>query len=133
MMTNRTLLLIDSFINLILGILVVIFPNVVVRWMGLPIPATRFYVNLLGSVFIGIALALVWEAHRSNNTPKLVGLGMVGAAAINICGGVMLAGWLIIGRLTLTLAGSIFLWILVASLVVISASELTMHIRKTQK
>jgi fluoride ion exporter CrcB/FEX len=128
-MTHHRLLLIDSFINLVLGILLIIFPTSVVHWMGLPLPVTRFYVNILGAVFIGIALALAWEARRGSNNLKLVGLGVVGAAAINLCGGAMLAVWLITGKLDLTLAGSIFLWLLVILLVGISTLELIQHRR----
>ncbi|MFC1922929.1 hypothetical protein ACFLY4_06530 [Chloroflexota bacterium] len=128
-MTQHTLLLIDSFINLVLGILLIIFPIAVARWMGLPIPVTRFYVNILGAVFIGIALALAWESRRSRNTPELIGLGVVGAAAINLCGGAMLAVWLITGKLALTLAGSILLWLLVILLMGISVLELIQHNR----
>jgi fluoride ion exporter CrcB/FEX len=128
-MTHHRLLLIDSFINLVLGILLIIFPKSVVHWMGLPLPVTRFYVNILGAVFIGIALALAWEARRGSNNLKLVGLGVVGAAAINLCGGAMLAVWLITGKLDLTLAGSIFLWLLVILLVGISTLELIQHRR----
>jgi len=128
-MTHHRLLLIDSFINLVLGILLIIFPTSVVHWMGLPLSATRFYVNILGAVFIGIALALAWEARRGSNNLELVGLGVVGAAAINICGGAMLAVWLITGKLDLTLAGSIFLWLLVILLVGISTLELIQHRR----
>lgn len=131
MMTHHRLLLIDSFINLVLGILLIIFPIGVVRWMGLPTPATRFYVNILGAVFIGIALALAWEARRGSNTPELVGLGVIGAAAINLCGGAMLAVWLITGKLALTLAGFIFLWLLLILLMGISALELIQHNQKT--
>ena len=129
-MTRHRLLLIDSFINLVLGILLIIFPIGLAHWIGLPIPATRFYVNILGAVFIGIALALAWEARRGSNNHELVGLGVVGAAAINLCGGAMLAVWLITGKLDLTLAGSIFLWLLVILLVGISALELIAHKRK---
>lgn len=128
-MTLRTLLQIDSFINLVLGILLIVFPVSVAQWMGLPIPANRFYVNILGAVFVGIAIALAWESQRSSNTPELIGLGLVGAAAINLCGGVMLSVWLIIGDLALTLAGSIFLWLLVIILIGISALELIQHSR----
>ena len=94
-MTRKILLLIDSVINFALGILLIIFPASVARWMGLPIPDTHFYVNILGAVFIGIALALVWEVRRGSTNPELVGLGVIGAAAINLCGGTMLVFWLI--------------------------------------
>ncbi len=129
-MTRKRLLLIDSFINLVFGILLIIFPIGLVRWMGLPIPASRFYVNILGAVFIGIALALIWEYRRLSNNREQVGLGVFGAAAINLCGGSMLAVWLITGKLDLTLAGSIFLWLLVILLMGLSALELILHKRK---
>ena len=131
-MTRHTLLLFDSFINLVLGILFIIFPIAVASCMGLPIPTMRFYVNILGAVFIGIALALAWEARRSSNNLQQVGLGVVGAAAINLCGGAMLAVWLISGKLSLTLAGSVLLWLLVLLLVGISALELIQHGRTLQ-
>jgi fluoride ion exporter CrcB/FEX len=95
--------------------------------MGLPIPATRFYVNILGAVLIGIALALAWESRRGSNNLDQVGLGVVGAAAINLSGGAMLAVWLITGKLALTLAGSFLLWLLVFLLMGISALELIQH------
>ena len=123
-MRRRIVLFIDSFINLVLGIGLVIFPADVAHWMGLPIPVTRFYINILGAVFIGIALALAWEV-RQDHVPGRVGLGTVGAAAINLCGGVMLAGWLVAGELSLTQAGSVLLWLLVVLLMSISALELT--------
>jgi len=132
MMTHHALILIDSFINLVLGILLIFFPISVARWMGLPFPATRFYVNILGAVFIGISLALVWESRRSINTPETTGLGVIGAAAINLCGGAMLSVWLISGKLTLTLAGSVLLWLLVFLLVGISALEL-LHLCRISK
>lgn len=128
-MPRNILLLIDSAINFALGFLLIIFPINLARWMGLPVPDTRFYVNILGAVFIGIALALVWEVRRGSTNPELVGLGVIGAAAINLCGGAMLVFWLITGQLTLTLQGLVLLWFLAILLVGISVLEITVYRR----
>ena len=130
-MTPKILLLIDSLINFALGILLIIFPTTVARWMGLPIPGTHFYVNILGAVLIGIAIALVWEVRRGSNNPDLVGLGVFGAAAINLCGGAMLIFWLITGKVTFTLPGLVLLWLLAILLVGISVLEITLHRRSS--
>ena len=129
-MTHRALLLIDSFINLVLGILLIIFPIGLARWLGLPIPTSPFYVNILGAVFIGIAIALAWESRRETDDAELVGLGVVGAATINLCGGSMLAVWLITGKLELTFAGSIFLWLIVFLLMSLSTMEIVQYKQK---
>ena len=132
-MSRKTLLLTDALINFVCGILLIVFPITLVRWMGLPVPMTYFYANILGAVFIGIALALFWEARQGRNSGKGTGLGVVGAAAINLCGGAMLAIWLIAGQLDLTLPGSVFLWLLVVFLVGISTLELFHHRRRSSR
>jgi hypothetical protein len=124
-MNPQVLLRIDAGINFVLGVLLVAFPVPVARWMGLPIPETGFYVNILGAVFIGITLALLWEARQGSNHVNQTGLGVVGAAVINLCGGLMLAGWLVWGELSLAIPGLAFLWLLVAALVGISVLELS--------
>jgi hypothetical protein len=122
-MTHRILLSIDSFINLALGILLIFFTSPVARWMGLPLPGSLFYAHILGAIFVGIAIALAWEALRDKASAQ-VGLGTAGAASINLCGGAMLAGWLIFGRLALTTGGTASLWLLVVFLIGISTLEL---------
>jgi hypothetical protein len=53
----------------------------------------------------------------------LVGLGLAGAVAINLCGGGVLAAWLVFGRLDVPPHGRVFLWALVVLLVSISMAE----------
>jgi hypothetical protein len=48
-----------------------------------------FYPNALGGVLSGIGIALLIEAFREPN--GLVGLGLGGAIAINLCDGFTLA------------------------------------------
>ena len=65
-----------------------------------------------------------WKPHE-----RLGGLGLGGAIAINMCGGIVLAAWLLSGSLEMPLRGYIVLWTLAAVLVAISAMELIVRIR----
>jgi hypothetical protein len=56
-----------------------------------------------------------------------------GAIAINLCAGLVLAGWLILGDLSLPMPGQLFLWTLVILLVGISIAELIARIRTGDK
>lgn len=119
---NRSILLtIDGIINLTLGTLLVVFPAPLVEALGIP-DAPSFYPNILGGVLIGIGIALFLE--RGSQGRHSSGLGVNGAIAINLCGGLVLAGWLIFGDLALPLHGFIFLWALVILLLGISSAEL---------
>jgi hypothetical protein len=57
-----------------------------------------------------------------------VGLG--GAIAINLCGGIVLAAWLLSDKLTLPLRGHIFLWFVVLLLIGLSLLEGLAHVRR---
>ena len=127
-MRQSEVLLVDAAINLALGILLIIFSPGGVYTLGVPGTDQRFYTSILGAVFVGIAIALVMEYLRKGE--GLVGLGLGGAVSINLCGGLMLAAWLAFGRLDLPLHGRVFLWALVAILVVISTVELVMHVSR---
>ena len=119
---RNELLTIDGILNLVLGILLVVFPTNVVRSLGIPAGESAFYANILGGVLFGVGVALLVERFR----PRLraVGLGLGGAISINLCGGIVLAGWLLLGRLELTTFGVITLWGLVVLLVGLSVIEL---------
>jgi uncharacterized membrane protein (DUF2068 family) len=88
-MEKRALLLIDAAVNLVLGVVLVAYSPRLVDFLGLPQTAQSFYPNVLGAVFIGITIALTVQAFRKNDGP--VGLGPVGALAINLCGAIVLA------------------------------------------
>ena len=47
--------------------------------------------------------------------------------AINLCGGSVLAAWLIWGDLEIAVRGRVFLWSLVTVLVGVSCAELTVY------
>jgi hypothetical protein len=127
-MNRSTLLKADAAINLILGVLLMAFPAKLIKALGVPMADPSFYPTILGGVLFGIGLALLIECYRKSS--RFVGLGLGGAIAINLCGGLVLAAWLLSDRLTLPLRGQIFLWTLVVLLVGISLLEGLSHFRK---
>jgi len=120
-------LFIDGFINLVLGIALLCF-DPLAGWLGVPPSDTSFYPTILGAVLLGIGIALFWEGIRSDTQP--VGLGLGGAVAINLCGGLVLTGWLLFGDLSLPLRGQVVLWGLASILVLISLVELSMRAKQ---
>lgn len=117
-----TLLTVDSIVNLALGLLLIWFPRRLIEALGIPDAPSAFYPSVLGAVLFGIGLALWLE--RSNDRSQTSGLGLVGALTINLCGGIVLALWLIFGQLALPVRGVVGLWALVLFLVGISVLEL---------
>ena len=125
---KRTFLLkIDAAINLILGVLLMAFPAGLVRALGLPLTVPAFYATILGGVLFGIGLALLIESFFKSS--RFSGLGLGGAIAINLCGGGVLAIWLIGDTLSLPLQGQILLWCLVLLLIGLSLLEGIAHLR----
>lgn len=127
-MKRSVTLIIDAIVNFILGILLLLFSPVTANFFGVPYAGSNFYPNILGAVFIGITIALLIEAFR-NGDKGFTGLGLTGAISINLCGGTVLALWLLFGDLELPLKGVLFLWGLVLVLVVISGVELVLQIK----
>ena len=117
------LLIVDALINLLLGVLLVIFPQGLVSWLGIPATSSHFYPSMLGAIFIGITIALVIGAVGAQSR-RASGLGLAGAISINLCGGGALALWLVFGNLDLPARGAAALWVLVAILVGLSVAEL---------
>jgi hypothetical protein len=127
-MPHTTLLKVDAAINLILGILLMVFPAKLVQVLGIPLANTSFYASILGCVLFGIGLALLIECYRQSK--RFIGLGLAGAVMINLCGGIVLAFWLLWGKLNLPLRGQIFLWSLVGLLIGLSLLEVLAQLKK---
>jgi hypothetical protein len=116
------LLAADALINLLLGILLLLFPAGVLRSFGLPSTDTYFYTSLLGGVIFGIGLALGLEWLQRENGSR--GLGLAGAILINLSGGGVLIFWLIFGNLGIPMRGIITLWIVAILVIGIGIIEL---------
>lgn len=122
-MKNKIILLIDAFINFVLGILLLAFSPGLIRFLGVPPTDNFFYPNILGAILFGIGIALTVEAYRKHKT-RYIGLGLIGAISINMCGGLVLLFWLIFGGLHLPVKGQVFLWVLDILLIFVSLIEL---------
>ena len=77
----------------------------------------------MGAVFLGITIALLIDVTGKKNYENK-GLGLPGAICINLCGGTVLALWLVFGNLELPAKGFIILWLLVIILIIVSVIEL---------
>ena len=124
-MTRNLVLLVDSLINVLLGGMLLVFPQSLVQFAGIPQSEHAFYPSILGVVLVGIGLALGLEC--AGRPRGLIGLALGGAASINLCGGIVLAIWLAGGRLAMPMHGHAVLWSLVAILVVISFAQIIVH------
>lgn len=118
---DSRILAIDAAINFVLGILLLIFPSPLVDLLGVPTSPSAFYPSILGAVLTGIGIALVIQIASRERSG---GLGLAGAIAVNLCGGFVLAAWLLCGKLEIPLRGYVFLWSLVVVLVGVSLLEL---------
>jgi hypothetical protein len=106
--TSKILLSIDCIVNLVLGVLLLLFPMGVIDFLGLPQANTSFYPSILGAVLFGIGLALFSELV--GYVRHFRGLGLGGAILINLVGSIVLIIWLLSGALSIPLKGQIILW-----------------------
>lgn len=119
---HRALLALDAFVNLFLGVLLLLFPAGMLELLGLPPTDTFFYATILGAVILGIGVALgveLWGAPRG-----VRGLGLGGAIAINLCGAGVLLLWLLFGGLDLPLRGRVTLWVVALTVLGIGIAEI---------
>jgi hypothetical protein len=110
-LNKKYLLAIDAVVNLILGLILLLFPGNILNILGMPYSNASFYSQILGAVLIGIGLALIFEIYSPIN--KITGLGVGGAIIINTCGAFTLAYLLIFGKLNIPLRGQLLLWVIV--------------------
>jgi hypothetical protein len=103
--TEKALILTDAIINVALGGLLLVYPEQLVRTLGLPDVEMSFFPRILGGVLVGIGIALALEFRNARR-----GLGLDGAVAINLCGAGVLAAWLVVRPMDFSPAGRITLW-----------------------
>jgi len=121
---QQPLLLVDALINLLLGGLLLFYPQWLVEALGMPAVATTFFPNVLGGVLFGIGLALLIAYRRGSQ-----GLGLDGAIAINFCGAGVVVGWLVIAPHAIPPRGRITLWIIALVVIGIGLIELQHRLR----
>jgi peptidoglycan/LPS O-acetylase OafA/YrhL len=121
-MNKQSILWTDAIINLILGMFLLVYIPELAETIGVPVTYDRFDPTILGSILFGIGIALILEISREPSA--LEGLGLAGAIVINLCGGIVLAAWLILGNLQVPGHGYLILWSLVIILIVVSFLEL---------
>jgi hypothetical protein len=105
---QKTLLIIDGIVNLLLGMLLLLFPFGIAELLGVPVSELNFYPTILGAVIVGIGVALLVEVYGAPRGMR--GLGLGGAIAINMCGATALMVWLIVKPLDIPMRGYIILW-----------------------
>ena len=120
--TDRMLLIIDAWVNMLLGVLLVLFPLGLAGFLGVPATATHFYPSPLGAVLIGIGIALMIEAYGRSGGRR--GLGLAGAMAINFCGAGALTLWLVAAPPDIPLRGRLLLWTIAIAVTAIGLLEL---------
>jgi hypothetical protein len=122
---HKNLLLADAVINLVLGALLLIYPQNLVEALGLPPVRSAFFPSVLGGVLIGIGIALLlaWRGGAQ-------GLGLDGAIAINLCGAGVVVGWLLVSPDSIPTRGRWTLWTAAALVIGIGLVELR-HRRTT--
>jgi hypothetical protein len=129
--TGKALLVVDGIVNVLLGVLLLLFPFGIAPLLGVPASDSHFYPTLLGTVLAGIGMALFIEAYAGQ--PSIRGLGIDGAIAINFCGAGMLTLWLLSNTLNLPLRGHIILWTIAVGVLVIGVVELISKPRQPHK
>jgi hypothetical protein len=107
-MNRRSVLTVDGIINLVIGALLIYFPNPIVEALGIPLATLAFYPNILGAITLGLSLAAFIGRGGGRS-----GLGLSGAAAINLGIALVVTGWLLLGNLVLPTLGVLSLWVLV--------------------
>ncbi len=63
-MMNLRLLELDGIGNVLLGLPLLLFPELVSEFLGLPTIGATFYPAILGAVFVGIGVALLWRGSN---------------------------------------------------------------------
>jgi hypothetical protein len=119
---HKVMLAIDAVVNLLLGLVLLLFPVGVVELLGLPRTNTYFYASILGAVIFGIGIALMIELRGADRGVR--GLGLGGAIAINVCGAGALMVWLLVGNFDIPIRGYIILWSVAVVVLGIGAAEI---------
>lgn len=114
------LLLIETFLKLAAGLVLVATPLTAAGVLGLDRPATGFWPRLLGAVLIGLAAATFIEERL----PGSHGLSLGGSVAVNFIAAFVLVGTLVMKTGAPTRRGRLVLALMAAVLGVLGLVEL---------
>ena len=118
---HMLLLTIDGIANIVLGLVLLLYPLGLDELLGLPQSISNFYPTILGGVILGIGIALLVERFGFNQNIR--GLGIAGAIVINYCGGITLLIWLLFFPIDIPLYGFVLLWIVAIVVLLIGIVE----------
>ena len=102
------------------GLALLLAPSPLARLIGLPPVGAPFWPRALGSVLVGLAIAAAFGVGLGRTN----GLGLAGAAVVNVAAAVFIVAELTIGAPGLARRGRLFLWLLVGVLAILSLVEL---------
>ena len=115
----QQLLWIETLLNFFGGLALIIAPLSTIRLLGLPSTPTGFWPRLLGTLLLGISLALFLEG----SVPGSRGLGLAGALIINFSVLSMMAAMLVWEAGPQSARGRALMWALIVLLLWLSALE----------
>lgn len=102
------------------GLVLVVAPTATTRLLGLPTAGAAFWPRALGIVLVGLAIAVSLGAGLGRTN----GLGLAGAAWVNVAALVFIVAELTVGGTGLAGRGRVFLWMLAGVLAILSIVEL---------
>jgi O-antigen/teichoic acid export membrane protein len=105
---DKILLVIDSTVNIVIGIILLCFPLGIGDYLELPKSDNNLYPTILGAIILGIGIALFIEYKYFEKGKR--GLGIEGAIIINIIASSALMIFLVFGNLNISLLGTVILW-----------------------
>lgn len=119
---DKILLLIDSVVNIAIGIILLCYPLGIGDYLDLPKSDNNFYPVILGAVIFSIGIALFIESKYYERGIR--GLGIEGAITINIIASSVLIIFLVAGNLNISKFGLIILWFIGILVFIIGVVEI---------
>jgi hypothetical protein len=116
----QQLLWIETLLKLSAGAALALAPLTVIKLAGLPPASSGFWPRLFGGVLLGLGAAAFIEGA----SPGAGGLGLAGAAVVNLLAAAVVAILAGLGAAAATRRGTAVLWTLVGVLVVLSLFEI---------
>lgn len=102
------------------GLLLLLFPLLTSRALGLDKPANGFWPRLVGGILLGVAIAVGLEMARA----PAGGLGMLACVVINVVGAGVILAQLVLTTAAPSRRGRALLGMMVGVLLVLSAFEI---------